>query len=181
MDRKLKTSKLSLLVLTGLLLLAGLVAFRCAGRWLVLDDPLSKADVIFVLSGGLPYRVEEAAKVYAMGYAPEVWVSRPDSPAAALETLGIHFVGEEDYTRELLIHQGVPEAAIHILPDVVINTEQEVAEAGREMRRTGKSKIIVVTSPQHTRRAKALWRTLVGRDSTMMVHPAPADPFDAGH
>ena len=47
MDRKLKTSKLSLLVLTGLLTLAGLVAFRCAGRWLVLDDPLVEGQTLF--------------------------------------------------------------------------------------------------------------------------------------
>src|SRR5579862_2446983 len=181
MERKLTTWKLSLLVLAGVLLLGGLVAFRHAGRWLVLDDRLSKADVIFVLSGGLPYRAEEAAEVYALGYAPEVWLSRPDSPAPALEKLGIHFVGEEDYNREILIHAGVPDAAIHLLPDVVINTEDEVAEAGREMQREGKHKIIIVTSPQHTRRAKALWRTLVDRDSTIMVHPASADPFDAGH
>ena len=79
------------------------------GRWLDREDPLAHADVIFVLGGGMPQRALEGAKVYAMGYAPEVWLSRPDSPADDLAKLGIHYVGEEDYNRQILIHEGVPE------------------------------------------------------------------------
>jgi len=108
-------------------------------------------------------------------------VSRPDSPVAKLEKLGIHFVGEEEYNREILIHAGVPESAIHILPAIVINTEEEVEEAAREVRRTGKTRVIIVTSPEHTRRVKALWKALADRNSTVMVHAAHADPFDADH
>jgi uncharacterized SAM-binding protein YcdF (DUF218 family) len=173
--------KVGLVVLLIVVATGALLAFRHVGRWLAMDDPLSRADVIFVLSGGLPYRAEEGAKVYNMGYAPEVWVSHPDGPAEKLQALGIHFVGEEDYNREILVHEGVPEAAVHILPDIVINTEQEVQEAVREMQRTGKAKIIIVTSPQHTRRVKAVWKTLAGDDSTLLVHAARTDPFDADH
>ncbi len=177
-----KTVKLSLLGLfISLALIVSLIGFRHAGRWLTLDDSLSKADVIFVLSGGLPYRAEEAGKVFGMGYAPELWVSRPESPVNKMERLGVRFVGEEDYNREILIHGGVPEAAIHVLPDIVTNTEQEVEEAARNMRRAGRTRIIIVTSPQHTRRVKALWRTLAGSDLTMMIHAAHDDPFDADH
>jgi uncharacterized SAM-binding protein YcdF (DUF218 family) len=177
-----KAAKLSLLSLfIVLILIVGLAGFRYAGRWLTLDEPLSRADVIFVLSGGLPYRAEEAGKVFGMGYAPELWVSRPESPVNKMERLGVRFVGEEEYNREILIHEGVPETAIHVLPDTVINTEQEVEEAAREMRRAGKTTIIIVTSPQHTRRVKAIWRTLAGDNLTMMIHAAHDDPFDADH
>jgi uncharacterized SAM-binding protein YcdF (DUF218 family) len=177
-----RTVKLCLLGLfIFLALIVSLVGFRHAGRWLTLEDSLSKADVIFVLSGGLPYRAEEGAKVFASGYAPEVWVSRPESPVNKMEKLGVRFVGEEDYNREILTHEGVPETAIHVLPDTVINTEQEVEEAAREMRRAGKTRIIIVTSPQHTRRVRALWRTLAGDNLTMMIHAAQDDPFDADH
>ena len=129
-----KTAKLSLLcLLTLLILVAALAGFRNAGRWLTREDPLSSADVIFVLSGGMPYRAEEAGKVFGMGYAPEVWVSRAESPARHLEELGVHFVGEEEYDREILIHEGVPAAVVHILPDPIVDTEQEVEEVAREM------------------------------------------------
>ena len=177
-----KTAKLNLLgFFIALIFAVGLAGFRHTGRWLTLDDQLSRADVILVLSGGLPYRAEEAGKVFGLGYAPEVWVSQPVSPANRMEGLGVRFVGEEEYNREILIHEGVPATAVHILPDPVVNTEQEVEEVVREMRRTGKTRIIIVTSPQHTRRVKALWSRLAGGSSTLMIHAAHADPFDADH
>ena len=177
-----KPAKLRLVGLFALLILiAGLAAFRHAGRWLMVDDSLSRADVIFVLSGGLPYRAEEAGKVFSIGYAPEVWIGRPDSPVREMERLGVHFVGEEEYNREILIQEGVPEAAIHLLSNPVINTEQEVEEVLQELRRTGKTRIIIVTSPQHTRRVKALWKTLSHDNFTMMIRGVHDDPFDADH
>ncbi len=168
-------------MLAVLLLVAAVVVFRGAGRWLDREDPLSHADVIFVLSGAMPQRALEAGKVFAMGYAPEVWISRPDSPADDLAKIGVHFAGEEDYNRQILIHEGVPDAAIHLLPEPVVNTEEELQEVGREMRQHGKQTIILVTSPQHTRRVWALWQRLVGSDLRAMVHGAHDDPFDADH
>ena len=164
-----------------LVLILAAVAVRGAGRWLEREDPLSHADVIFVLSGGLPQRAVEGGKVYAMGYAPEVWLSRPDGPADELAKLGIHFSNEEDYNRQVLIHAGVPESAIHVLPVPVVNTEEELLEVGSEMRRNGKTSIILVTSPQHTRRVWTLWRKLVGSNPKAMVRAAHDDPFDADH
>ena len=168
-------------VLAVLLLVAAVVVFRGAGRWLDREDPLSHADVIFVVGGGMPQRALEAGRVFAMGYAPEVWLSRPDSPADDLAKIGVHFYGEEDYNRQILIHQGVPEAAIHLLPEPVVNTEEELQEVGRAMRQEGKKTIILVTSPQHARRVWTLWQRLVGNDPRAMVHGTHDDPFDADH
>jgi uncharacterized SAM-binding protein YcdF (DUF218 family) len=176
-----KTAKLGMFGMVALILVAGVAGVRHVGRWLIHEDPLSSADIIFVLSGGLPYRAEEAGKVFGMRYAPEVWLSRPESPAGELETYGVHFIGEEEYNREILLHEGVPDAAVHILPDPAVDTEQEVEEAAREMRRTGKTRVIIVTSPQHTRRVKALWKKLVGNNPSVLVHAAHKDPFDADH
>jgi uncharacterized SAM-binding protein YcdF (DUF218 family) len=115
------------------------------------------------------------------GYAPEIWISRPESPAADLAELGVSFVGEEEYNRQILVQGGVPAAAIHIFPDTIIDTQQEVAEIAREMRRTGKTQAIIVTSPQHTRRVKTLWKRIAGNDPKMIVRAADEDPFDASH
>lgn len=172
-----KRAALGLLVV----LILAVVAVRGAGQWLEREDPLSHADVIFVLSGGLPQRALEGGRVYAMGYAPKVWLSRPDGPADELAKLGIHFFNEEDYNRQVLIHAGVPESTIHVLPVPVVNTEEELLEVGSEMRRNGKTSIILVTSPQHTRRVWTLWRRLVGNDPKAMVRAAHDDPFDANH
>src|SRR5271170_7586935 len=132
------------LAILVLLVVVGVVAFRNLGRWLVREDALGKADVIVVLSGGLPFRAEAAASIFKAGYAPAVWVSRPEGPQEELAALGIHFVGEEEYNREILVQQGVPDAAIRIFPDTIVNTQEEVAEISREMRRDGKHTVIIV-------------------------------------
>ena len=167
--------------LLALLGAIGVGVFRNAGHRLVREDSLRKADVIVVLSGGLPFRAEGAASVFKSGYAPAVWVSKPGGPQGELAALGIHFVGEEEYNRKILVQEGVPDSAIEIFPDFIANTQDEVEEITREMRRDGKHTVIIVTSPQHTRRVKALWRKLVGNDPRVIVRAAAGDPFDADH
>jgi uncharacterized SAM-binding protein YcdF (DUF218 family) len=178
-----RTTPRLVVVLAGILLLVwlGALGFRHLGRWLVREDPLAPADVILVLSGGMPQRAEEAAEVFRKGYASEVWVSRPEGPQAELRGLGVQFVGEEEYDRLILVRLGVPESAIHILPDPAIDTEQEIEVTSREMRRNRKSSVIVVTSPEHTRRVRALWNKLVGAGAKLVVRGAREDPFDADH
>jgi uncharacterized SAM-binding protein YcdF (DUF218 family) len=160
---------------------AAVLVFRGAGFWLVRQDALAPGGVIVVLSGGLPYRAEGAAAIYKQGYAPEVWISRPESPAADMEALGVSFVGEEEYNRQILVREGVPAAAIHIFPETIVDTQQEVEEIAREMHRTGKTQGIIVTSPQHTRRVRALWKRIAGSDPKIIVRAAAEDPFDASH
>jgi uncharacterized SAM-binding protein YcdF (DUF218 family) len=181
-ENKTQNSRRRIGILVLLILLVGAVfAAREAGRWLVREDPLTRADMIVVLSGGLPYRAEAAATIFRGGYAPEVWVTRPQSPAPDLLARGIHYVGEEEYNRDILIAEGVPESAVHILPGKIVDTEQEVEEIAREMRSTAKKNVIIVTSPQHTRRVTALWKHIVGNSLKMTVRAAWEDPFDADH
>jgi uncharacterized SAM-binding protein YcdF (DUF218 family) len=129
----------------------------------------------------MPYRAEEAAKVYGEGYAPAIWLTHPVSPAAELQSMGIHYESDENYDTEVLSHDGVPAGAVRVLPDEIVDTEQELEEAQQEMSREGKSTIIIVTSLEHTRRVKALWRRLFGASPQAIVHGSPEDPFDADH
>ncbi|HXX18600.1 MAG TPA: YdcF family protein [Candidatus Acidoferrum sp.] len=170
----------ALIVLIGLCA-AGLAAFRRVGWWLIREDPLAPADVIVVLSGNMPWRAEEAARLYRLGEACEVWVSQPVAPAAELNSMNIRYLGEDYFNSQVLIHSGVPEAAVHVLPDPIVDTQEEVAEISAKLRRDGKSSVIIVTSPQHTRRVKTLWRKMVGANPRAIVRAAPQDPFDAGH
>ncbi|MGH9747220.1 MAG: YdcF family protein [Candidatus Acidiferrales bacterium] len=173
----------ALFVIAALLLVvvAGIAGFHGAGRWLVREDAIAKGDVIVVLSGGLPYRAEQAAALYKQGYAPEMWVSWPESPVAEMEALGVKYVGEEEYDRQILISEGVPASAIRIFPETILDTQQEIEEIAREMRRSGKTRVIIVTSPQHTRRVKTLWKSLAGGGLEAIVRAAFQDPFDADH
>jgi uncharacterized SAM-binding protein YcdF (DUF218 family) len=162
--RMLTLPKTGALVVVIAIVAAGVVGFRGVGRWLVCEDPLARADAIVILSGCVPYRAEEAAKVYRRAYAPEVWVT-----------------GGEEADRQVLIHSGVPAGAVRILPGGVVNTEQEVREITREMRDSGKSAVIIVTSSQHTRRVRALWRRLAYPNERAIVRATPQYPFDRDH
>jgi len=129
----------------------------------------------------MPARADEAARLFHFGYAPEVWVSKPPSPAAELASRGIVYAGEEVYSREVLIQAGVPAVRIRIFPNTAIDTEEEMRELARELRQSGKRSALIVTSPQHTRRVRALWRRIAGSDLTLIVRAAPEDSFDANH
>jgi uncharacterized SAM-binding protein YcdF (DUF218 family) len=180
-QRNSRPARWFLLALLLVPLLAAIFAFRNVGYWLIREDPLQKSDVIVVLSGGMPARAQESAQVFLRGYAPEVWVSRPDSLAPELEPLGVHYFGEDTYNRQILLHYGVPDSAIHIFPDNVINTEEEIAVILEQMARQHKQRVIIVTSPQHTRRVRALWKAMGGAPQQLIVHAAFQDPFDAAH
>lgn len=173
--------RIAALIVVIALCAAGVFAFRGVGRWLVREDPLGPADVIVVLSGSMPWRAEEAARIYRLGDAREVWVSQPEAPTQQLAAMGIQYLGEDYFNREVLIHSGVPEAAVRVLPDPIVNTQEEVEEIAAEMRREGKASVIIVTSPQHTRRVRTLWRKLVGDNPRAIVRAARQDPFDADH
>jgi uncharacterized SAM-binding protein YcdF (DUF218 family) len=156
-----------LLVLLAILAImsgAGFWAFRHVGRWLVAPDALQHARAIVVLSGKVPYRAMEAADLYHQGWAPEVWLLRdePDEGDETFIKLGINHPSEQDYDRSVLIRLGVPKEAIRILEPPTTNTVSEIRLIADELRRQGADKVIVVTSPLHTRRSKLIWRLAVG-------------------
>ena len=163
----------------GVTILA-VAAFRNAGRWLVREDPLERADTIVILSGDIPYRAVEASRIYWLHYAPEIWITHGENNQDQLAALGVSYVGEEVYNREILLHEGVPPGSIRILAPPIVDTEEEIELVARELRATGKAGAIIVTSPAHTRRVRALARELVGWQPRIIVRAAE-EPYDAGH
>lgn len=163
------------------LFFAGLFAFLNVGRWLVVEDPLQKASAIAVLSGRMPGRALEAARVYKQGYAPHIWLTHFTEPKATLEKLSVPFVGEDVYNKQILMHEGVPEGAIQVLEPPIVNTADEMKTIGEAMRKENQHSVIIVTSPVHTRRVRALWKRLAAQDGTAIVHGVSDDSFDPGH
>ena len=165
------------------IVLAGAVAavFLTIGNWLVVEDPLVHADAIVVLSGRLPERALEAARIYKAGYADQVWISPPVSPVAELKAMNIFYLGEDFYNEKVLMAQGVPPDAIRILDRPDANTEAEVRQTVEELRNMDFHSVIIVTSKPHTRRVRTIWRKLVGSQPRMMVHYAQDDSYDGAH
>lgn len=151
------------------------------GRWLVLEDPLVKAKAIVVLSGAMPLRAIEAGKLYREGYAPEVWLTHSTEPAGTLQEMGISFAGEDYYNKLVLIHEGVPTEAIHVLEPPIVNTADEIRAAAAALASGKGEAVIIVTTKAHTRRTRLLWRRLAPGQGRAIVRAASGDSFDPRH
>jgi uncharacterized SAM-binding protein YcdF (DUF218 family) len=162
-----------------LLILAALWVFLHLGTWLVLQDPLVPADVIVVLSGHMPYRAMEAARLYEQKAAPQVWVTHPVGPVEQLAAMQLPFVGEDFYSQRVLMARNVPVLAIRILPDSSANTAEEIEEIARLARQDNMRAVVIVTSAPHTRRVRAIWKRLVGDSPRLIVRHPVDDSFNA--
>ena len=158
-----------------------LVVFFGVGRWLVVEDPLEKAHAIVVLSGRMPIRAIEAARLYREGYAPEVWLTRPEQPAASLRSMNIFDAGEDSFNSRVLMHEGVPSGAIGLLEPQINNTADEVRAVAEELARENASVVIIVTTKAHTRRVRKLWQKLSGGRGRAIIRATPEDSFDPAH
>jgi uncharacterized SAM-binding protein YcdF (DUF218 family) len=171
-----------------LALVAAAAAALCAivfvlfiGRWLVVEDPLERAQAIVVLSGGMPVRAIEAGTLYRQGYAPKVWLTHSTEPGKTLEAMGIPFTGEDSYDARILMHEGVPAEAITVLEPAIINTADEIAAVSAALAQEKGSTVIIVTSKVHTRRTRILWHKLAGNRGHAIVRAASEDRFNPGH
>src|SRR6202162_2356518 len=164
-----------------LLLIAFIFCFFYLGRWLVVEGPLDHAQAIAVLSGRMPLRGVGGAKLYRNGCAAEVWLTHSIEPGRSLQEMGVKYLGEEDYNREILIREGVPPAAIHVLEPPILNTADEIVAIKFALNAAPLHTVIIVTSKPHTRRIHTLWRVLTHGEGRIIVHTSSSDPFDARH
>jgi uncharacterized SAM-binding protein YcdF (DUF218 family) len=157
-------------LLIGLAVFAVLAFLPFAGRFLDHDDPLQKADVIFVLAGARIERWLEAVDLYREGWAPRLVLSPgPVHPIEAqLRERGITYPREGELARQAVIAAGVPAGAVGVLPGGVDNTAHEAAELRRLLSANRAERLIVVTSRYHTRRAGYAFRRML-KDTGVQV------------
>ncbi len=151
------------------------------GRYLQHEDPLQKADAIFVLAGTRAERLLEAVDLYTHGYAPAVALSpgRLDPGELLFRARGIRFPSELELQRDVLVQSGVPPAAILAAGGSVDNTAQEADVLRAMVQAHGWRRVIVVTSKYHTRRAAfAFRRGLEGTGAQVVVRATRYDSSD---
>ena len=125
-----------------------------ANAWIV-HDPLSQADAIVVLGGGVQTRPFEAARLFRDGYAPKVLVASPERKPT--DEMGLT-AGDTEITRQILLKRGVPDSAIVVFGNEVSSTHEEALALRDWLEQTGAKKIIIVSDPFHTRRVRWLFR-----------------------
>ena len=149
------------------------------GNYLIAEDELQPAEIIFLLNGDFNARPFHAADLYARGLAPRIVIARVEPGPA--ELLGL-VPNETDISVRILERQGVPPEAITILPvpGGVTSTYEEAEVlrdyvAGHEVER-----VILVTSAFHTRRAGwIVRRALEGLPVILEVAAAPSPDYAA--
>jgi len=148
------------------------------GAWLRVEDRLAHADAIVVLAGGTPRREATAAALWREGWSPRVVISRPFERADLRELvdLGIRRFDMQGESRKALEIYGVPPDQIIALPDISPTTEPELALVRDAARARGYRRLILVTSPEHTRRVKVIWSRQAPAGPEAIVVPA-REPF----
>lgn len=147
--RKFVAAALLLLLVISFFLLRGL------GSWLVVQDPLEKSDAIVVLGGTMYERQMEAVDLFKEGWAPRIDVLREiaDWGEAELIARGIPYTRIVDMQVETMRKLGVPADRIHVL-DPANSTAEEAQIVLRLATEAKLTRLIVVTSKQHTRRSR---------------------------
>lgn len=147
------------LVVLGVLLAVACVfrtpLLRGAARIWIVNEPLTKADVIVVLGGGPSTRPFAAARLFHAGYAPKILLTNPQ-PAPATQ-LGLTPT-DADLERDILLKEKVPAAAIVVAPELVNSTYDEAIAIRDWARTNGVRRIIIPTDDFQTRRARWVFR-----------------------
>ena len=167
-------------VFTGIILVAVLLAylsFPLIGRWLVREDIIQKADAIVVLSGNLPTRSLEAARLYRNGYAKEIWLTHPNEKQVSQKDPSIYGPSEDVFNFNVLRHEGVPAKAIHVLKTPIVNTADELDVISAALKNREDESVIIVTNKPHTRRVYSLWNKYHFDDGQVIVHAVTNDQF----
>jgi uncharacterized SAM-binding protein YcdF (DUF218 family) len=161
----------------------GVLAFTGLGRFMAREDPLQKADAIFVFAGKYIERPLEAADLYKDGYAPRIVVTRAtlDQATFELQRRRVRIPTEYDLTAEMLEQVGVPDSAL-VSPRFIHDNTAEEARTLRELTlQHGWRRVIVVSSKYHLRRVSlAVRRQLRGTSSaaaaTILPHQIVGGP-----
>ncbi len=143
------------------------------GEYLVVSDPLEKADAIVILAGDENERITEGANLFHQGYGN--WLILTD--------MKLNIPNSEGYygnnVKRKAIDQGVPAEKILIIPGQVSTTDEEASTLKPFIRSKGFSSVIVITSPSHTRRAQIILNEVIGSDPLLIIHPSNEPKYDA--
>jgi uncharacterized SAM-binding protein YcdF (DUF218 family) len=143
---------LSVLAVAGYIFRAPLL--RGAARVWVVNDPLTRADAIVVLGGGMETRPFEAARLYHLGLAPKILLTSTQPTPA--EQLGVN-PPETEIARRILVKKDVPDSAIVVAPGFVNSTYDEAITVRNWAKTNNIKRLIITTDVFHTRRSDWLF------------------------
>jgi uncharacterized SAM-binding protein YcdF (DUF218 family) len=139
----------------AVLLLISAIALPGLGAWLVVEDPLQKADAIIVLGGTMYERPLEAVELLNEGWADRVFLFQQvvDWGEASLVERKVPYTREVDLQIDVMQRLGVDKSRIALL-EQANSTADEADYVFQLASRERFQRLIIITSKQHTRRAR---------------------------
>lgn len=141
--------------------------------WLLVDEqPLEKADAIYVAGGDfLGHRILKGCELAKAGWAPIVYMS---GAGWAYEQ------NEADLAIAFARRHGCETVRFQGLPSKALSTHEEAKDFVPVFRAAGIKKILMVTSNYHTARSKRIYQS-VGPDLVYLSVPTPSPDYDPDH
>lgn len=136
-------------IVVVVLLIAGAVFAARGGSMLVVDAP-ERSDVILVLAGETDHRPARAVQLLQQGYGRSLVI---DVPAGA-KVFGVAEVQLAENYAENISHKAV----VRVCPIKGLSTRDESRDAAQCLAREEGTRILIVTSDFHTRRALSIFR-----------------------
>jgi uncharacterized SAM-binding protein YcdF (DUF218 family) len=130
------------------------VLVGAADLWIV-SDPISRANVIVVLGGGLPTRPFVAAELWQRGLADKILISQaPEKMAVSIGAMPSH----SEFNREILLKLGVPVGVIETFGTANKNTRDEAVALRQWAERNAVSSFIIPIEIFPARRVRWIFR-----------------------
>ena len=154
------------------------------GEWLIAGEPLEKSDAAVVLNTGIEYypRLIEAADLYNKGLVKKVVINgnRKTDILRKLEEKGFIYCCPwyEEKLQILELYNVRRNDVVTLSVEDVYDTVGESEAVGKELIKLGLSRLLLVTSKYHTRRARHIWRNVWPKQFEIGTVAARTDPYN---
>jgi uncharacterized SAM-binding protein YcdF (DUF218 family) len=170
---RLGAATLSLILLAAAIWLGREPLLRDTADLWIVSNPVTRADVVAVLGGGLEVRPFVAAELYKQGLVKKILVSNVAEPGLT-EFLAIP--GHSELNRMLLLKLGIPEAAIEMFGQANRSTRDEAFALRNWANQHDLSRIIIPTEIFTARRVQWIFNREFSGSSVRLEIPSFEPP-----
>jgi len=169
--RKLSIALLLIFILLIVAVVTRIIWLDAIAEFLIVEDDISRADVIVILGGGGPERVEHAVKLYQSDYANWIIATGMENKLPGLVTTWSQLAMKH------AVSLGVPES-VFILEERPTSTYEDALYVKEDMLDRGFKSAIIVSSPYHMRRARMIFRKIFEDREDIFLQFSPAKDSD---
>ncbi|MCA9727678.1 MAG: YdcF family protein [Candidatus Eisenbacteria bacterium] len=177
MGRKTRKAWIWILTILGALVLLRLLAspmLNAYANWLIVEDPFEHTDATITLSGAEGERLAAAIQLFRADKTDRLVIVGPDAPFLKVYS-GEDSLSQGEAKRRIAVKKGVPDSLVTLVLGAQ-STHDEATTAIAAARENGWTSLTVVTSPLHTRRARATFRKVFeGSGISIAVYHLPIE------